>query len=306
VRILIVGAGAVGGYFGARLAAAGRDVTFLVRSTRAAQLKRIGLVVKSPSGDESLRPRLARADNLSSTYDLVLLSVKAYALETALDDLAPAVGNGTIILPVLNGIRHIDSLIERFGEARVLGGLCNLSAALDDDGRIVLMGNRQALRYGERDGSASPRISALDELLGNAGFAAVGSRTIIHEMWEKWVILGALGGITCLMRGTIGEIEAAPGGTDLALQLLEECAATAVAAGEPPSAEFLERTRAIFTERGSTGTPSIYRDLQAGLPVEADHILGDLASRARTAGIQTPLLSAAFANLRVYQQRQSR
>jgi 2-dehydropantoate 2-reductase len=306
LRLLVVGAGAVGGYFGAHLAAAGRDVTFLVRPARAQLLERDGLQVLSPGGDLTLRPQLAVTGALGATYDVILLSVKAYALDAALDDFAPAVGAETTIVPLLNGMRHVDRLIERFGEGPVLGGLCYLATQLDDDGRIVQLGDLQILRYGERDGSSSARVAALDGLFGGAGFTAVASSTIVHEMWEKWVMLAAVGGITCLLRGNVGEIEAAPGGAELALAFLDECAAIAAAAGEAPSPEFLARTSALITARGSSGASSMYRDLQAGRPVEADHILGDLLARGRAAGIATPLLAAAFANLRIYQNRLSR
>lgn len=306
MRVLVVGAGAVGGYFGARLAAAGRDVTFLVRAARAQQLERDGLQIVSPTGDVTLQPRLVRAGAIAAAYDLILLSVKAYALDAALGDLAPAVGTGTMILPVLNGMRHLDRLIERFGAAAVIGGLCYLATQLDDDGRIVQLGELQVLRYGERDGSASARIAALDGLLGGAGFTAGASTTIVHEMWEKWVMLATVGGITCLMRGTIGEIEAAPGGAEQAVRFLHECAAVAAAAGKPPSPEFFSRTQALITAHGSTGASSMYRDLQAGRPVEVEQILGDLLARAQAAGIAAPLLAAACTNLRIYQGRLTR
>src|SRR5689334_12024918 len=132
MRTLVVGAGATGGYFGGRLAQAGRDVTFLVRPGRAARLAERGLRIRSPDGETELRPRTVTAAD--GHYDLVLVAVKSYALETALTDLTPAVGPRTVVIPLLNGIRHIESLVRRFGADRAWGGVCMIHAMLDADG----------------------------------------------------------------------------------------------------------------------------------------------------------------------------
>ena len=301
MRILIVGAGAVGGYFGARLAEAGRDVTFLVRASRAEQLLRDGLSIISAHGDVVLTPKLISAGEIDGRYGLILLSVKAYALEAAIDDFAPAVGPETMILPVLNGMRHIDLLIRRFGEGPVLGGVCVVATELDGKGRIVQLAEIQQLTYGERNGEVTPRLQSLDATLQGAGFDAQLSTDIIGAMWQKWVMLASLGAITCLMRGTIGEIVAVPGGAPLSLQALDECAAVATACGHKPSEIFRSRHAAAMTALGSPLASSMYRDLRKGAPVEVDHILGDLLERAAAKGVATPLLNTACVNLRIYQ-----
>jgi 2-dehydropantoate 2-reductase len=301
MRILIVGAGAVGGYFGGRLAQAGRDVTFLVRPSRAKQLGRDGLRIISPHGDAVLTPKLVSAERIDTPYDLVLLSVKAYALEAAMNDFAAAVGPETMILPVLNGMRHVDLLTKRFGEHAVIGGVCQVASEIDDEGRIVQLANFQQLVYGERNGETTPRLQTLDATLQGGGFDARLSTEIMQEMWEKWVQLASLGAITCLMRGAIGEIVAVPGGTDLSLKILDESAAVATACGHKPSEALLSRHAGALTAPGSQLTSSMYRDLREGAPVEADHILGDFIERGASHGIATPLLKAAFINLRVYQ-----
>lgn len=306
MRILIVGAGATGGYFGGRLAQAGRDVTFLVRPARAERLRADGLQIVSPAGDLTLRPRLVAAGDIAAPYDIVLLAVKSFALESALDDLSAAIGGDTMIVPVLNGMRHIDTLVGRFGERAVLGGVCLIASTLDERGCIVHMASSHDLVFGERGGGVSARVRALDELLQGAGFTARMSTRILPEMWEKWVTLAALGGITCLMRGTIGEVAAAPGGTDFASAFLAECAATAAASGYPQTESFLARSQAAMTAAGSALASSMYRDLQQGNNVEADQIVGDLLERARGFGIATPLLATAFAHLKVYQALRER
>jgi 2-dehydropantoate 2-reductase len=306
MRILVVGAGAVGGYFGARLAEAGRDVTFLVRASRAEQLRRDGLSVISPHGDVVLTPKLIGAGEIDGPSDLVLLSVKAYALEAAIDDFAPAVGPDTMILPVLNGMRHIDLLTQRFGEGPVLGGVCVVATEIDGKGRIVQIAEIQQLAYGEQNGEVTPRLNSLDATLQGAGFDAHLSTDITQAMWEKWVMLASLGAVTCLMRGTIGVVVAIPGGAALSLQALDECAAVATASGHKPSEVFQSRQAAAMTAPGSSLTSSMYRDLCKGAPVEVDHILGDLLERAVNKGIATPLLNAAFINLRIYSAQLSK
>jgi 2-dehydropantoate 2-reductase len=306
MRILIVGAGAVGGYFGGRLAQAGRDVTFLVRPTRAKQLGQDGLRIIGPHGDTVLTPKLVSAEEIDTPYELVFLSVKAYALEVAMNDFAAAVGPETMILPVLNGMRHVDLLTKRFGEHAVIGGVCQVASEIDDEGRIVQLADFQQLVYGERNGETTPRLQTLDATLQGGGFDARLSTNIMQEMWEKWVQLASLGAITCLMRGAIGEIVAVPGGADLSLKVLDESAAVATACGHKPSEALLSRHAGALTTPGSPLTSSMYRDLRKGAPVEADHILGDFIERGDAHKVATPLLKAAFINLRVYQGRLSK
>jgi 2-dehydropantoate 2-reductase len=301
MRILIVGAGSVGGYFGGRLAQAGRDVTFLVRPSRAQQLSRDGLRIISPHGDAVLRPKLVGAEQLTTPYDLVFLSVKAYALDSAMHDFAAAVGPQTMILPVLNGMRHVDLLTQRFGAAAVIGGTCHVVAEVDGEGRVVQSADIQQLTYGELNGKTTSRLKLVDATLQGAGFEAHLSTDIVQAMWEKWVQLASLGAVTCLLRGSIGDIAAAPGGADLALEVLDECAAVATACGHKPSATFASRTAGAMSALGSSLTSSMYRDMRKGAPVEVDHILGDLLERGVAHGVATPLLKAAFVNLRIYQ-----
>ncbi|MBN8939209.1 MAG: 2-dehydropantoate 2-reductase [Rhizobiales bacterium] len=303
MRLLVVGAGSTGGYFGGRLAEAGRDVTFLVRPRRAAQIEADGLRIVSPHGDVTLKPKLVTAGQLTEPFDAVLLTVKAFALEPALDDVAPAIGPETMIMPVLNGMRHMDVLATRFGEKAVIGGVCKVAATIDDQGRIVQLAKFQELVYGELDGAPSPRTQALDAFMRGAGFEARLSPTVAREMWEKWVLLATLGGITCLMRGTVGQIAAARGGTEFVHHFLDEVVSVVETVGKAPSPEFLANTRAQMTAAGSNQTSSMYRDLQGGGAIEADQIIGDLLARGRSAGLATPLLATAYAHLSVYQNR---
>jgi 2-dehydropantoate 2-reductase len=234
MKILVVGAGAVGGYFGARLAQAGRDVTFLVRPSRAQHLRSEGLRIVSPHGDLTLQPQTITAEDLHEPFDIIFLSVKAQTLDPAMDDMAPAVGPDTMIYPVLNGMRHIETLTRRFGERPVLGGVCMVATDLDEQGCIVQISPMQKLTYGELSGEITSRIRSFDETMRNAGFETELSTGIMQAMWHKWVMIASLGLVTCLLDGPVGEINAVPYGDETSLRAIEECAAVAAACGFPP------------------------------------------------------------------------
>jgi 2-dehydropantoate 2-reductase len=301
MRILVIGAGAVGGYFGARLTQCGRDVTFLVREGRAKQLSS-GLHVNDSGTEFSVQPKLLLATELSAkpeVFDLVLLSTKAYSLAAAMEDFAPAVGPETVILPLLNGMAHLDALTARFGKQAVLGGSTRISADLDADGRVVSMDkDLHDLHFGELDKQTTPRIKAIDATLRGCSFDAVLEPDILAFMWNKWTLLSALGAISCMMRGSIGEVAAVPGGLETERAMLAESVAIATANGYPPPAAFLAGITARLTEAGSDLTASMYRDMMKGAAVECEQILGDLLQRSR--GVSAPLLRAAYAQLSVY------
>lgn len=279
MRFLVVGAGATGGYFGGRLLEAGRDITFLVRPARAGQLAATGLSITSQAGDVTLpKPPTVLAADLKEPFDVVILSCKAYDLEAAIDSVAPAVGPATAVIPLLNGMRHLDALDARFGAGRVLGGSCFISAKLDDAGRIHHVSDVHRLAFGERAGGRSPRVDAIAAAMAGAKFEASASENMVLEMWEKWVFLAALAGVTCLTRAAVGDVVAA-GGADLALALLEECRAVAGRAGHPPRPEAWEAAARRLTHPRSAVTASMLGDVERGGRTEADHILGDLLAR---------------------------
>jgi 2-dehydropantoate 2-reductase len=183
MRILVVGAGAVGGYFGGRLIQAGRDVTFLVLPRRAEEIRAQGLRILSPMhGDFTVRPKTITAAQIASPYDVIFLSVKSYGLAAAIDDFAPAVGPPTAIIPVLNGMHHMDALAQRFGEHAVLGGVCYVSTEIDSQGRIIQLAGFQSLTYGEPDRKKTARIEAVHQEFSGAGFEAAISGDISRDM----------------------------------------------------------------------------------------------------------------------------
>src|SRR4030081_1517818 len=261
MRILVVGAGAIGGYFGGRMLQAGRDVTFLVRPRRAAELADAGLVIKSPNGDVTLKnPPTVQANKLTENFDVVLLSCKAFDLDDAIKSFAPAVGPQTAIIPLLNGMLHLDVLDKNFGRERVLGGLCAIAVTLSDKREVVQLNPMQSLNFGERDGKMSDRVRAIAEVFAGGNFGSVASERIIQEMWEKWVFLASLAASTSLMRTSVGNILAAPRGREFMLGMLDECSAVSAAEGYAPGGPFFQRTRGLLTTEGSAMTASMFRD----------------------------------------------
>jgi 2-dehydropantoate 2-reductase len=306
MRILVVGAGAIGGYFGGRLLQGGCDVTFLVRPKRAAELARDGLMIKSPGGDVTLKnPPTVQADKLNEKFDVVLLSCKAFDLADAIKSFAPAVGPNTSIIPLLNGMSHLDTLDGAFGRERVLGGLCAIAATLNDKREVVQLAPMQSLGFGERKGGMSDRVRAIAEAFARGNCGAAPSEHVMQDMWEKWVFLASLAASTSLMRTSVGNIMAVEGGKDFLLGMLDECSAIATVEGHSPGGPFFQRTRGILTAEGSPMTASMFRDVRAGLPVEADHVIGDLVARADATKIPVPKLRTAYMHLKAYEKQRA-
>lgn len=311
MRILVLGAGGTGGYFGGRLAQAGVDVTFLVRPARAAQLDRDGLQIRSSLGDADIRVAHVTADALpalaqAQPFDLVMLSCKAYDLDSAVDAIAPAVGSGTTVMPILNGLLHYPVLDARFGAERVLGGLCFISAVKGGDGEIVHLPSPPSMTFGERDGArnGSARTRALEDVCAGAdGFDATRSEQFMQAAWTKFSFLTALAAATCLMRASIGRIVETDGGTVFLTALHDECLAVATAEGHAIPPDAAAHARGLLTRAGSTVTASMLRDLESGQDVEAAQIVGDMRARAHAAGIAVPHLDAAWVHLQAYRTR---
>ena len=292
MKILIVGAGALGGYFGARLLAAGRDVSFLVRPGRRQQLQSTGLVVRSRFGDLSIAaPPTVLKEEISQTYDLVIVGCKAFDLESTMGSLAPAVGPGTAILPLLNGMRHLQVLAGRFGEKSVLGGLCLISASLAEDGTVLHHNDLHALAFGELQGGSSERLQEITRALSDANFDARPSESIVQELWEKWVFIASAAGLTTLMRAAVGDVVEA-GGSELARALHAEAVT--------------ERVLGMPTAPGSPITASMLKDIERGSRIEAEQIIGDLIQRAPELEGRLPLLELVLLGLKSYEARRRR
>ncbi|WP_270934455.1 ketopantoate reductase family protein [Falsiroseomonas oryzae] len=304
MRMLVLGAGALGAIFGGRALERGLDVTFLVRPRRAQQLARDGLVVESPAGD--IRRPVTTVAQAGPGYDVVLLTAKAYDLEGAMEAIRPAVEAGAAVLPILNGLSHMERLNEAFGPGRVWGGLARIVAGMTPDGVVQQTGEMSELVFGEQDGRMDGRAAALAQALGRGrGFDALAVPDILPRMWDKLVIIGTLAGATVLFRAAIGDIVRA-GGRDTMLKLLDSNAAIAAAQGFPFSEDaraFLART---LSDERSVAVSSLLRDLERGGPNEADHILGYLVEAARRSGLPHELQHAAWLHAKAQDQRRAR
>jgi 2-dehydropantoate 2-reductase len=308
VKVLVVGAGGVGGYFGGRLAESGADVMFLVREGRARQLAERGLVIKSPLGDAAFPVRTLTASDPGQHFDLIILTCKSYDLPSAMDGAAPHMAAGTgLALPLLNGMAHIDVLRGRFGPDRVLGGLCGIFATLSPEGEVVQMeGLAPRLSFGRFKDQLDRKVleepaRAAERMFEAANFTSKRIEPIEQGLWDKWVVLAALAAGTCLMRGSIGAIVAGNEGAAIMEELVAETASVARAAGYPPSDQHLTASRGILTAAGSAATASMLRDIQKGGPIEGEHIVGDMLRRAQGFGLETPLLRIANAHLQTYE-----
>jgi 2-dehydropantoate 2-reductase len=318
MRILVLGAGAIGGYFGGRLAEAGGDVTFLVRPERAKRLAKDGLVIKSPAGDAKLKVKTIGAhDHLpfetdeGAPFDVVLVTCKAYDLDAAIDAIAPHVDAGAIALPVLNGMAHIDRLRERLGHGRVVAGVCQIPAAMNDAGEIEHLDSMARMVFGRLHDQPNalevdPVLDAFTVATLRAKFSSKRIDPIDQSLWDKWVMLATLAGMTTLMRGSVGAIMAARDGATLMEDFLRETIAVATKSGYPPGKDYLAAIRKLLFAPGSGFTASMLRDLEAGRRVEAEHIIGDMLRRAIGFGTEHRLLRAAYCHLQTYEARQKR
>jgi 2-dehydropantoate 2-reductase len=305
MRILVVGAGAIGGYFGARLLQGGSDVTFLVRTARAAQLRQ-GLKVRSSLGDLDLpAPPLVSAPQLRPGFDLILLSCKAYDLPNAIDSFMPALDANCSILPLLNGMGHLQTLRDRCGGAALLGGSCMISSTLEPYGTIEHFGSSHLITFGELNGERSARAEAIAAEFAKSSFDSRLSQSIVQDMWDKWVMIAASAGATCLMRAAVGDILKAGGETFL-IDLLQETAGIAAANGHPFNPAMSARAQAMLTQRDSTMMASMLRDMERGGRIEADHIVGDLLQAAPASAPPPTRLQSAYLHLKAYEQRRQR
>ncbi len=273
----------------------------MVRPRRAEQLTREGLQIISPNGDFTVSAPTLLAGDIREPFDLVLVGVKSYSLNEAMPEFAPAVGPNTTILPILNGMAHIERLSAQFGADRVLGGTAYISAGLDAAGRVVHVFPNHDLVFGEIPGGSSDRTRALEAFFDGTGFNARASDMVMQDMWEKFVQLGLGGGITCLMRASLGDILAAPGGREAMFEIFVECCAVAAASGFKPRPALIESNTTFITTVGSPLKASMLRDIERGSTTEGDHILGDMVMRARALGIETPILNLARTHVAAYE-----
>ena len=302
MRILVLGAGGIGGYFGGRLAAAGADVTFLVRPRRAEQLAQNGLVLRSPLGDAQVPAKILLAKQAAPGWDAIVLACKSYDLDDAIATIRPA-APGALIIPQLNGMRHLEVLDAAFGADNVAGGMTQIAVTMEADGTIRHLNLPPIFRHGPRFPAQRTRSEQLQAMAaGGSGFAL--SDNILLDMWQKWIFLCSVAAMNCLMRAPAGQIARTQDGAALMEDTIADCAAAAQAAGFAPSPKFLEDLGKRLTDPDSPLAASMLRDVLAGKATEADHIVGDMLARARASGRPATVLRAAYCHLQAYAAQQ--
>ncbi len=306
MKVLILGAGAVGGYWGARLTQAGTDVTFLLREKRAAKVKAEGLVVKSPKGDATVPVKVVTKGSEGGPYDIVILACKAYDLDSAMESIAPVIGKDTTIVPMLNGHAHFAKLDAKFGATHVAGGLARIAGMLGPNGEILHSGS-SGVSFGEReDGPARASLVALDAACKKAGIEGGLNANINQDLWDKWIMLGSIASMCSAMRGTIGDMMEAEDGLAIMTEIFGECCQVAKAEGYAPNDKVRTNVLTALTTKAAKTVASILGDMEKGGAVEAHQIVGDMLGRARKHGIAAPNLRFAYAHLQTYEARRAR
>lgn len=303
MRILVLGAGGIGGLFGGRLCEAGADVTFLVREKRRAQLAEQGLRIESQFGDATLKVDTVLQSELKPDYDLVLLTCKAYDLASAIDTVRPAMKGNTAMLPLLNGLAHMEVLNSEFGRENVLGGTARVQVTLKPDGVVKQLNDWQTITFGEQDGAVSDRATEFKALLDKTPVEAKLSPDIMRELWMKLVHLSTVAGMTCLMRANLGEVARTPEGSELLKTFFGTNAAIATHAGYLPDEKFTNQYMQLFSQRDSLYEASMLRDLEKGGQIESEQILGFMLRKCREAGQPDALHLAAYTHVKAYEQR---
>ncbi|MBU8880456.1 ketopantoate reductase family protein [Bacillus sp. FJAT-29790] len=302
MRILVIGAGAIGGYFGGRLLEKGEDVTFLVREKRKRQLNRDGLIVESIHGDIKLKPKTLLTGEEADPFDVILLSTKAYHLQDAIESIRPYVSENTLILPLLNGIAHVNELIETFGEEQVLGGLCFIETTLDENGKVVQTSPIHDFVFGERNRKKTERILKLMDVFSGTKANFRLSENIEQEMWHKYLFISTLSGVTSLFRSPIGPIRDLEFGFQTIQRVLHEATEIMRAIGAPIMDQIEGVQMNKLKEIGYDMKSSLQRDMEKQLPIEAEHFFGYLLEQAQAKRIKAPTLETVYANLKIYEK----
>ncbi|QKE06956.1 2-dehydropantoate 2-reductase [Bacillus cereus] len=302
MRILVLGAGGVGGFFGGRLVEKGEDVTFLVRSKRKKQLEERGLVIRSVNGDFSFQPKLITKEDRTAPFDVILFSTKAYHLNEAIQDLKPFVGESTVIIPLLNGIAHLSLLQKEFGEEKVIGGLCFIETTLNDEGEIVQTSAVNRLVFGEMKSQHAEKIKHISKAFAGTKSSFVLSENITQDMWHKYLFITVMSGLTTLMRAPIGPIRESEGGHDFIRNLFEECVQIMRCIGAPVKDDITEEHMKTIDKISYDMKSSMQRDMEKGSSIEGTHLQGYLLDVAKQFSIEAPLLGVVYQNLKVYEE----
>ena len=302
MKIAVMGAGGVGGFYGGLLAKAGQEVTFIARGEHLAALRAHGLRVESQSvGDFSL-PKVAAAERLADigTVDLVLVTTKAYDLEGAARSILPALRKDSLVLPLLNGVDIADRLAAVLGPERVLGGMCQVSSAIKAPGVIRQVGPLNKIVFGELAGGITPRGQAVLDMFKGAGVTAELSPSILVDVWRKYLFIDAAGGVCALTRSTLGPVLKDPDTREMYVGCMQEIEALARRKGIPLPATVVQDTLAMCDKLPHETRPSLLLSLEQGNPLELDALNGTAVRLGKELGVPTPINRFITAALKLH------
>ena len=307
LRIAVFGAGAVGGYFGGRLAEAGEDVRFIARGRHLAAIRDGGLRVSSIEGDFLIRPASVTGDPAAAgPADVVLVAVKAWQVPEAAESIRALMGRDTFIVPLENGIEAPEQLADRLGATHVVGGLCRILAHVEAPGHIRHVGAAPYIAFGELNRAASRRVEALREAFSRArGLTVEVPPDIRVAMWSKFVFIAALSGVGALTRAPVGVIRNEPESRLLLQHSLEEIHALALRMGVPVPADLVATTLDYIDTMPADGLSSMQRDMMQGRPSELEAQVGAVVRSAKRVGLDVPLHRTIYAAL-LPQERKAR
>jgi len=301
MKIAVVGAGGVGGYFGARLAASGQDVWFIARGAHLEAMRRDGLRVTSANGDLLIKPVQATEQPAQvGTVDLVMIAVKLWSTGDALRDARPMIGRDTAVVSFQNGVVAVDQLAAAYGRERTLGGVASIAAVIEKPGVIRHTGTMAMLQFGELDGAISPRVQALQQACEKAGIQCRASDAIQKAIWEKYVFLVGASAMTALTRLPLGPVREDPDTRALIAQIMAEAAALGRAKGVPLDADLVDKLLVRLDGLPREMVASMLGDLERGNRLELPWLSGGVAAMGKEAGLATPANQFVYAALKLY------
>lgn len=295
MKIVIFGTGGVGGYFGALLARAEHDVTFIARGPHMLAIKKQGLSIKSPHGNFIIHPaKVTDSPKDIGTVEYVIVAVKQYQLSEVASRLSPLIDQQTTVVPLLNGIDAHEHIIHVVGRRPVVGGVCSLVSMIEAPGIIRHETQLQRIVLGELDGTKTERVENLVQAWKSCGVEAIHADDIFVALWTKFLFITSFGGITSLCRATLGEIMESPQTRELLDQAMEEVKILAHKQGIVLAEDIVQSTMTFLESVEPIATSSMQRDVAAGRPFELEAFSGTIVRLGQEHGVRTPVHNALY------------
>ena len=298
MKILILGAGAIGGFFGAHLMKSGANVSFLVREKRKDELKKSGINIFSINGELKVNPKLLDKNLSGQHFDVIILTNKSYDLIESIREIKPYV-NKTVIIPLLNGMAHYEILDKEFGKEKIFGGTAYISTAMNNYGSIQQITSRASIKFGPRTQKNINIANEFYEICKETEFECDFSDHIELDLWRKYVLIGATAASTVLFQKPLGEICDTTYGKSLIIEIHEECKKIVLSKGYDIGIEATNYNLKLITDKDSLLKASMLRDFESGKKTECEHILGYLIELAERNNLQCDLIKAAHTRIQV-------